>query len=98
MPKISYIYIRQIPFSYIMANPLSLAPDKTLACDRPGSLLTMTLRLIDRDSAKRSRTQLAHDLGIPAHWLNSFVQGAIDAPNVNRIQFIYEALSGKELV
>lgn len=65
-------------------------------CDQPQSLVTVTQNLIKKD--KRTRYDLAKELEIPFHWLNSFAQGYIDAPSVNRVQYIYEKLSGKKLV
>lgn len=79
-----------------MASPSSTAPAPTLACDKPGTLITATRRLLERD--ERPRVQLAADLGVPLHWLNTFIQGGIDAPSVNRIQYIYEKLSGHKMV
>lgn len=70
-------------------------PD-TLPCDKPGSLIIATRKLLERDP--RSRHQLALDLGVPFYWLNVFIQGAIEAPSVNRVQYIYEKLSGQKVI
>ncbi len=67
-----------------------------LKCDAPGSLVLATRRLIRAD--KRSHHQLALDLGVPFYWLKSFIHGVADSPSVNRVQYIYEKLSGSKLL
>lgn len=69
----------------------------SLPCDAPGSLLSATRKLIEKDGEHRSRTALAAALGIPLHWLNAFVRGDIESPSVNRIQYIYDRLSSTKL-
>jgi hypothetical protein len=75
-----------------MAHTLTAARP---ACDRPGTLIEATRKLLHND--KRSRPKLAKDLEVPFHWLKAFMADEIDAPSVNRVQYIYEKLSGSRI-
>lgn len=70
--------------------------DPNTQCDSPGTLLTETKRLIKKD--RRSLMRLAFETDIPFYWLQKFMRGGILAPSVNRIQYLYEKLSGKKLL
>lgn len=62
-------------------------------CDEPGTLLAKTLALMEG----RDITDTAIATGLPYHWLNSLVQRKSVNPAVNRVQVLYEHLSGKKL-
>lgn len=64
-------------------------------CDTAGALVTKTRALLLRD--KRSIPELFRETGIPFYWLKKFHAGAIQNPNVNRVEALYRALSGKKL-
>lgn len=38
------------------------------------------------------------DTGVPYHWTRKLVKGEFKNPGVNRIQFLYEHLTGNKLV
>lgn len=65
-------------------------------CDKPNTLLAATIDMIRKD--KRTRLDQALELTVPYHWLSQLMAGNIKSPSVNRIQHIYEQLSGKKLV
>jgi hypothetical protein len=67
-----------------------------LDCDKQQSLLKKTLELVENDD--RSLLQLYSDTGLPFYWLRQLVAGAVKNPSVNRIQYLYEKLSGNELI
>ena len=71
-------------------NSISGAP-----CDRPQSFLRTVQKLVRED--KRTTEAICRDLQLPVSWFNQFKYGKIDSPSVNRMQFIYEKLSGKKL-
>lgn len=62
--------------------------------DSPGSLLGETLRLLK----DRQVIEIHTSTGIPFHWLSKLKQGTYRNPSVNRIQFLYEFLSGSPLL
>lgn len=64
-------------------------------CDRPQSFLATVHRLVLAD--KRTTEALCRDLELPYSWFRQFKDGRINSPSVNRMQFIYEKLSGKKL-
>ena len=68
---------------------------ETTQCDKPQSLLLITLDLINKD--ERKLPDLYKETGIPFYWLRKFKAGQIPNPSVNRIQFLYEFLSGQSL-
>lgn len=62
----------------------------------PGSLMTETLRLLkDRNQTLET---IMIETGIPFFWLRKFSAGQIAQPSVNRIQKLYEYLSGRRLL
>ena len=73
-----------------MATKPTLPP-----CDRPGSLFKNTLALLKKDS--RSRETIARATDMPLSWLLQLENGRIKKPGVNRIQFLFEFLSGQKL-
>lgn len=63
--------------------------------DQPGTLVKTTQALITKDP--RSTTELSIASTLPFYWLRKFRSGAIRAPNVNRVQFLYEFLTHEKL-
>jgi len=61
----------------------------------PGTLHNKTLELLKNDV--RSIAQVAADSGISFYWLQGFSQNNFKNPSVNRIQYLYEHLSKKQL-
>ena len=61
-----------------------------------GTLLAKTHELLLKDT--RSLYDLAYETKLPFYWLKSFKAGDIANPSVNRIQKLYEHLTGKQLV
>lgn len=61
--------------------------------DKPGTLLEKTLKLV-RDEP-RGLLAVAQKTEIPYHWLRKFAAGKIPNPSVNRVQKLFEKLSGK---
>jgi predicted transcriptional regulator len=61
------------------------------------SLLTATLALLEQTS-RESWPALAQDIGCTYTWLAQLDKGLIKDPSVNKIQKLYEKLSGKPLV
>jgi len=45
----------------------------------------------------RNPADVCRDTGLPYHWLVHFKNGRYKNPSVNRVQVLYEHLSGKEL-
>lgn len=64
--------------------------------DEPGSLMEKTLALIKKD--ERSVLELYRDTGLPFYWLKKLAAGKFANPSVNRVQYLYEYLSGKKIV
>lgn len=69
--------------------------DDILPCDKPGSLIQATRRLLLNDP--RTHHALAKELGVPFYWLRAFIADEIKAPSVNRVQYLYEKLSGSKI-
>lgn len=65
--------------------------------DQPsGTLLQETLRLLkDR---QQTLPELAISSELPFHWLRKLASREIDDPSVNRIQHLWECLTGRKLV
>ena len=64
-------------------------------CDQPGTLIKTVLDLIKKDN--RTVDALCRDLNLPRSWFVQFKLGTITKPSVNRVQYLYEKLSGKKL-
>lgn len=58
--------------------------------------MTETLRLL-RENRKRI-IQISSDTGLPFWWLRKFMGKEIRDPSVNRIQLLYEYLTGTKLL
>ncbi len=63
--------------------------------DMPNSLLTAVIKLLEKD--KRTFMEIYKDTGIPFYWLQALSKGKFMNPSVNRVQYLYEQLSGKKL-
>jgi hypothetical protein len=48
-------------------------------------------------SDPRTLIKIYSDTGIPYYWLKKFSAGEFNNPSVNRVQDLYEHLSGKKL-
>jgi len=60
----------------------------------PGSLMLETQRLVKAQNLLK----LYNETGINLYWLRKFAAGQFSNPSVNRVQALYEKLSGKNLV
>lgn len=60
------------------------------------SLMEITRQML-KDS-KKSLPEIYKESGIPFYWLRKFASGEIKNPSVNRVQRLYEYLSGTSLV
>jgi hypothetical protein len=58
------------------------------------SLLTTTRELL---LAQPARASVARACGLHLNWLEKFAAGKFKDPSVNRVQALYEHLSGKKL-
>lgn len=63
--------------------------------ERPGSLYEKAQALLKKD--ERSLFEISKATGLPFYWLKKIRDGAIADPSVNRIQELYEKLSGKKI-
>lgn len=60
------------------------------------SLMEITRQML-KDS-KKSLPEIYKESGIPFYWLRKFASGEIKNPSVNRVQRLYEYLSGTSLI
>jgi hypothetical protein len=63
--------------------------------NEPGSLMKETLRLLQQ--GPKTTLGVYRETGVPYHWLQKFIRGEIPNPGANRIQFLYEYLTGTSL-
>lgn len=63
--------------------------------DEPQSLMHRTQQLLIHH--KLSCLDVYKETGINYHWLKKFENGDFNNPSVNRVQSLYEFLSGKKL-
>jgi len=63
-----------------------------------GTLHTRTLELVRNAPRTMTLTEIALGADLPVAWVTSFFRGEIEAPNVNRVQRLYEHLVGRPLV
>lgn len=68
-----------------------------MAASETQSLMTETLRLL-KNRGKKTLPEIHDETGIPFYWLRKFIGGEIDDPSVNRVQILYEYLSGRKLL
>lgn len=71
-----------------------LPTQKVEPFDQPGSLMTITLTKL----AERDLFEVFTDTKIPFFWLRKFASNTFKNPSVNRVQYLYEYLTGKTLV
>lgn len=62
-----------------------------------GTLMTATKQLI-KNRGEVTLLKIYDDLGIPPGWVQKLMDGTFRNPSVNRIQALYEYLSGKKLI
>ncbi len=62
------------------------------------SLMRMTRQLLKDRGADVTFLIIYDKLGIPPGWTQKFLAGGIPNPSCNRVQALYEYLSGKKLV
>jgi transcriptional regulator with XRE-family HTH domain len=58
------------------------------------NLLKRTLELLDATGLEEWK-QLAKELGVTVGWLRQLANGEIKEPGVNKVERLYNALSGK---
>lgn len=68
---------------------------KNKPCDAPSTLNKKTLQLV-LDEPK-GLLAVAVKTQVPIWWLRKFAAGKIQSPSVNRVQFVYEKLSGSKI-
>lgn len=61
------------------------------------TLRDRTLSLLQDRPARVSLKLISEETGLPESWLSMFGQGNIDDPSVNRIETLYEYLSGQAI-
>lgn len=69
-----------------------------MSSEQPGNLLIKTRALLKKAKVNNELETIAHKTDIPFLWLNKIADDHIDNPSVNRIQRVYEHLSGKKCV
>lgn len=56
-----------------------------------------TLRLLADRPARITFKRISKDTGLPESWLSMFGNGSINDPSVNRIETLYEYLTGRSI-
>lgn len=64
--------------------------------DNPGSLMQQTRELVK--ASELGLLGIYKSSGLPFYWLRKFASGEFRNPSVNRVQFLYEHLTGKSLL
>lgn len=62
-----------------------------------GSLHLRTLELVRELPRTTTLTEVAEATSLPLAWVTAFSRGEIVAPNVNRVQILFEHLAGRPL-
>lgn len=62
-----------------------------------GSLLERTVELLREDMKDRTLLELHKETGLPFYWLRKMAGRETKDPSVNRVQALYEYLSGDKL-
>lgn len=60
-----------------------------------GSLQSKTRSLLQ--SCEKGYPHIYKETGLPQHWLRKFAAGEFRDPSVNRVQTLYEYLTGRSL-
>jgi len=71
-----------------------VAPKKVEPFDQPSTLMMKTVELLQ----KRDLFEVYSETKISFYWLRKFVALDFKNPSVNRVQYLYEHLTGTELV
>lgn len=66
---------------------------KTEQFDQPGTLMVETVRLLKN----RDLFEVYAETKISFYWLRKFATGGFKNPSVNRVQYLYEYLTGKQI-
>lgn len=67
--------------------------------DKPGPLMEATRELLKTKAPKEVDLFDVHrQTGLPFFWLRKFAAGTFKNPSVNRVQFLYENLTGNPLI
>lgn len=61
-----------------------------------GSLVERTIELLNK--TELTLPEVYRETGVPFYWLRKFKQRDVIFPSANRVQVLYEFLSGKKLV
>lgn len=64
--------------------------------DKPGTLMVATHALLMEDT--RCDLDIHKETGLPFYWLRSFRHNEAQNPSVNRVEKLYEFLSGKKII
>ena len=67
---------------------------KTGTYDQPGSLMQQTSDLL----RNQDLLKVYEETRISFYWLRKFASGSFRNPSVNRVQYLYEHLSGTKLL
>jgi hypothetical protein len=62
-----------------------------------GTLKIATLKLLRELPRERSLTDVANGCGLSPAWLSAFVRGEIASPSVDKVQCVWEYLTGRAL-
>lgn len=64
--------------------------------DAPGSLLTATIEAVR--SSNKTPVQLCRETGLHPSWILGLLNGRFRNPSVNRVQYLYEYVTGRQLL
>lgn len=62
--------------------------------DQPGSLMRKTIDLLKT----KNLVEVSAATKVSFYWLRKFVAGTYQNPSVNRVQYLYEHLTGNKLI
>lgn len=65
--------------------------------DQPQTLMNATITLT-KDATEKELTEISHNTSIPIGWLRKFSKRVYSNPSVNRVQYLYEYLTGTKLI
>lgn len=65
-------------------------------CDDAQTLIKQTIILVNAEP--RGPLAVSIKTGVPYYWLRKFSSEKIANPSVNRVQYLYEKLSGNKLL
>lgn len=68
----------------------------SMPTNSPPNLMRETLTLLKAD--ERSLYRISTESCVPFYWLRKFRSGEMKNPSVNRVQSLYEHLTGKSLL